>query len=88
MLVVCPADVQVMRECMEQLAERHPSVKQCRVVGLFGVIDLQKNTRGDFIAAVTDPLPPALVQFKYVAMSTNSSSHNAGRICWLMVSTL
>jgi len=57
---------------MEDLAAKHPSVKQCRVVGLFGVIDLQKNARGDFIAAVTDPLPPALVQFKYVTNVCNN----------------
>ena len=57
---------QVVKECMDDLARKHPSVKQGRVVGLFGVIDLQKNTRGDFLGAVTDA-PPALAAFKYVS---------------------
>eukprot|EP00698_Gefionella_okellyi_P007296 TRINITY_DN1773_c0_g1_i1.p1 TRINITY_DN1773_c0_g1~~TRINITY_DN1773_c0_g1_i1.p1 ORF type:complete len:516 (+),score=149.47 TRINITY_DN1773_c0_g1_i1:47-1549(+) len=54
----------VMQKCMTELADKHPCIKQARVVGLFGVLDLQKNKRGDFIAAVTDAPPPAMAAFK------------------------
>lgn len=49
---------------LQRLIDNHPSVKQARAVGLFGAFDLQKNTKGDFIAEVTDPLPPAVLKFK------------------------
>uniref|UniRef100_A0A7S4LDJ6 Aspartate aminotransferase family protein n=1 Tax=Eutreptiella gymnastica TaxID=73025 RepID=A0A7S4LDJ6_9EUGL len=54
----------VMIECMEAIAAKHPSVKQCRAMGLFGIFDIQKNRKGDFIADVIDPLPPAMAAFK------------------------
>ena len=40
----------VMRAEMERLKAKHPSVKAYRALGLFGMIDLQKNKRGDDIA--------------------------------------
>lgn len=49
---------------MNTLLANHPSVKQARCVGLFGVLDIQKNRKGDFIARVADPLPPAMQDFK------------------------
>lgn len=56
----------VMTECLQQLLDKHPSVKQARNVGLFGVIDIQKNARGDFLGRVTDPLSPQMAAFKKV----------------------
>jgi len=41
----------VMRSEMDRLIEKHPSVKEGRCIGLFGMMDLQKNSRGE-------PLPP------------------------------
>ena len=31
---------------MNQLLGAHPSIKQARCVGLFGVLDIQKNRKG------------------------------------------
>ena len=39
-------------------------MKQARGVGLFWTMDIQKNSRGDFVAEVTDPLTPAMAAFK------------------------
>eukprot|EP00050_Salpingoeca_kvevrii_P008338 m.302350 g.302350 ORF g.302350 m.302350 type:complete len:513 (-) comp15146_c0_seq1:69-1607(-) len=49
---------------LERLAKHHPCIKQARSLGLFGCFDVQKNKRGDFIARVTDPLTPAMAEFK------------------------
>lgn len=49
---------------MNRLMAAHPSIKQARCVGLFGVLDIQKNRKGEFIARVADPLPPAMLEFK------------------------
>jgi taurine--2-oxoglutarate transaminase len=40
----------VMLAEMDRLEERHPSVKGGRCIGLFGMIDLQKNSGGDPLA--------------------------------------
>ncbi|TXD32125.1 aminotransferase class III-fold pyridoxal phosphate-dependent enzyme [Lujinxingia vulgaris] len=40
----------VMREEMDRLKERHPSFKEGRALGLFGMIDVQKNSAGERIA--------------------------------------
>ncbi|RLB44842.1 MAG: aspartate aminotransferase family protein [Deltaproteobacteria bacterium] len=40
----------VMREEMDRLTAKHPSVKVGRQIGLFGMIDLQKNAAGDPMA--------------------------------------
>lgn len=37
---------QVMRAHMERLAARHPSVKTFRQIGLFGMVDLQRDAQG------------------------------------------
>lgn len=40
----------VMREEMDRLKARHPSVREGRCIGLFGMIDLQKNSAGERLA--------------------------------------
>ncbi len=40
----------VMREHMDKLQEEHPSMKAGRCIGLFGMIDLQKNAAGERMA--------------------------------------
>lgn len=40
----------VMREEMDRLTAKHPSVKEGRCVGLFGMIDIQKNSKGEPLA--------------------------------------
>ncbi len=37
----------VMRSEMDRLTEKHPSVKVGRNIGLFGMIDVQKNSKGE-----------------------------------------
>ena len=40
----------VMRSEMDRLIAKHPSVKEGRALGLFGMMDVQKNSAGDLIA--------------------------------------
>jgi len=40
----------VMRKEMDRLQAKHPSVKEGRQIGLFGMIDVQKNSQGEPIA--------------------------------------
>jgi len=40
----------VMRAEMDRLTEKHPSVREGRCIGLFGMIDLQRNTAGEPMA--------------------------------------
>ncbi len=40
----------VMRAEMDRLQAKHPSVKGGRCIGLFGMMDIQKNSRGELIA--------------------------------------
>jgi taurine--2-oxoglutarate transaminase len=40
----------VMREEMDRLKVRHPCVKEGRAIGLFGMVDLQKNAAGEPMA--------------------------------------
>lgn len=40
----------VMREEMDRLTAAHPSVKEARNIGLFGMFDIRRNARGDLIA--------------------------------------
>jgi taurine---2-oxoglutarate transaminase len=40
----------VMRSEMDRLIEKHPSVREGRCIGLFGMIDLQKNSQGESMA--------------------------------------
>lgn len=54
----------VMTECMDELLDKHPSVKQARNRGLFGAFDVQRDHDGTFIGEVDAPLDPAMVDFK------------------------
>eukprot|EP00039_Didymoeca_costata_P020201 m.340432 g.340432 ORF g.340432 m.340432 type:complete len:511 (+) comp19305_c0_seq1:213-1745(+) len=54
----------VMQECMNDLLDKHPSLKHARSIGLFGGLDIQKNLKGDFVAKVTDPPPPSMLAFR------------------------
>lgn len=40
----------VMRSEMDRLQAKHPSMKEGRCIGLFGMIDVQKNSQGDRMA--------------------------------------
>lgn len=40
----------VMRSEMDRLQAKHPSVREGRQIGLFGMIDVQKNSKGESIA--------------------------------------
>ncbi len=40
----------VMRAEMDRLTEKHPCIRQARNIGLFGMIDLQKNSAGERMA--------------------------------------
>jgi taurine--2-oxoglutarate transaminase len=40
----------VVRREMDRLTKKHPSLKEGRVIGLFGMLDVQKNSRGELIA--------------------------------------
>ena len=47
----------VMKEDMARLKAKHPSMKEGRALGLFGMIDVQKNKKGDFIAPYNGAAP-------------------------------
>jgi taurine---2-oxoglutarate transaminase len=47
----------VMQSEMRALAQRHPCVKEGRAIGLFGMIDLQKNERGEPFAPYAGASP-------------------------------
>lgn len=55
----------VVRGHMEELRRRHPSMKEGRVIGLFGMIDVQRNSRGDLITPynTTHPAMSRLAAF-------------------------
>ena len=41
---------QIMRAEMDRLQAKHPSVREARNIGLFGIMEIQKNTRGERVA--------------------------------------
>ncbi len=47
----------VMRAEMDRLAAKHPSVKEGRATGLFGIMDLQRNAKGDPMAPYNGSSP-------------------------------
>ncbi|HAN29992.1 MAG TPA: aspartate aminotransferase family protein [Myxococcales bacterium] len=47
----------VMREEMQRLKEKHPTVKTYRNIGLFGMVDLQKDSGGTPMAAYNSASP-------------------------------
>ncbi|MCB9787099.1 MAG: aminotransferase class III-fold pyridoxal phosphate-dependent enzyme [Deltaproteobacteria bacterium] len=52
----------VMKAEMERLRETHPSVKGGRALGLFGMVDLQKNAKGEPLAPYNGS-HPAMAKF-------------------------
>lgn len=56
---------EVMRAEMDRLQARHPSMKEGRQIGLFGMIDLQKNAAGELLAPYngTHPAMTELARF-------------------------
>lgn len=52
----------VMREEMDKLKARHPSVRGGRCIGLFGMVDIQKNSQGESMAPYNGS-HPAMVEF-------------------------
>ncbi|EDM80708.1 4-aminobutyrate transaminase [Plesiocystis pacifica SIR-1] len=55
----------VMREEMDRLIAKHPSAREGRCIGLFGMMDVQKNAAGESIAPYngTHPAMGRLAQF-------------------------
>lgn len=47
----------VMRSEIDRLTKKHPSVKGGRCIGLFGMIDIQKNSQGDPICGYNEGHP-------------------------------
>ena len=52
----------VMREEMDRLVAKHPSAREGRQIGLFGMMDVQKNSRGDLLAPYNGT-HPAMAEF-------------------------
>ena len=55
----------VMRSEMDRLQAKHPSVKEGRALGLFGMMDIQKNSAGDRLAAYNTKHPVMLELSKF-----------------------
>jgi len=55
----------VMRGHMDRLQEKHPSVKTGRCIGLFGMMDLQKNSKGEPLAPFNGSHPAMAALGKY-----------------------
>lgn len=66
----------IVEECMMELADKHPSVKQARTVGLLGSIDIQRNLEGEFIAETWEPPHPKMLEFR---------ANLIERGCWTLV---
>lgn len=60
------ADMQsVFEDCMADIAAKHPSVKQCRAHGMFGVIELQGDAKsGAWLQGFNGAAHPKVVEFK------------------------
>ena len=52
----------IMRAEMDRLVEKHPALKCGRCIGLFGMMDVQKNAAGDLIAPYNGT-HPAMTEF-------------------------
>ncbi len=53
---------EVMRAEMDRIVEKHPSVREGRQIGLFGMMDVQKNSKGDLICDYNST-HPAMAEF-------------------------
>ena len=62
----------VMAECIDGLVAAHPSVRQGRVIGLFGCLDLQ-GPDGAYMQPLAGPPNPAVAAFQRI-FSANSSA--------------
>ena len=49
---------EVMRSEMDRLVAKHPSAREGRNIGLFGMIDVQKNSKGELLAPYNGSHPP------------------------------
>jgi taurine--2-oxoglutarate transaminase len=56
----------VMRDEMDRLTAKHPSVREGRCIGLFGILDIQKNSRGDLIAPYNGSHPAMAAFSKFL----------------------
>eukprot|EP01105_Mastigella_eilhardi_P005025 TRINITY_DN1677_c0_g1_i3.p1 TRINITY_DN1677_c0_g1~~TRINITY_DN1677_c0_g1_i3.p1 ORF type:complete len:397 (-),score=106.01 TRINITY_DN1677_c0_g1_i3:43-1233(-) len=54
----------VMIECMNNLARKHRCFKQGRVLGLFGIFEVQKNAKGEWLVPYNGGSHPAMDKFK------------------------
>ena len=56
----------VMRSEMDRLQAKHPSVREGRCIGLFGMMDVQKNSQGEPMAPYNGSHPAMLRFGKYL----------------------
>lgn len=54
----------IMIEELNRLVEKYPYVRQARVAGAFGCLDLQHPKTGERIMKLGEPMPPEMVKFK------------------------
>ncbi|EFA76445.1 aminotransferase class-III [Heterostelium album PN500] len=54
----------VLIDCLEQLKAKHPTVKGYRALGLFGIVELQKNAKGEPFVEYNGPAHPAMGALK------------------------
>lgn len=63
----------VMRGHMERMKDKHPSVRGFRQIGLFGMMDLQRNSKGDRLAeynSTSEPMTALAAHFKQEGLFT------------------
>ncbi|EGC34373.1 aminotransferase class-III [Dictyostelium purpureum] len=54
----------VLKKHLEELKSRHPTVKGYRSLGLFGTVELQKNSKGEPFVGYNGPAHPAMGQLQ------------------------
>ncbi|KAF2076633.1 hypothetical protein CYY_002062 [Polysphondylium violaceum] len=54
----------VLKSLLEGLKSRHPTVKGFRSIGLFGTVELQKNSKGEPFIPFNGPPHPAITQLQ------------------------
>ncbi len=60
----------IMREEMDRLVEKHPSCREGRQIGLFGMMDVQKNSKGELLAPYNGT-HPAMQEFASFLRANN-----------------
>lgn len=53
----------IMQGSMDALADKHPAVSRSRCIGLFGMVDLQKNAQGEPFAGYGE-VSPVMMKFR------------------------